>query len=492
MKTARAAVTESGVFVAAGYGLRLAVERGHLVVEDGIGPDRRCFRWSRLQPRLRRLIVLGHSGTVTLEAIRWLHDVGVPLVHLDTTGRVLAVAGPGGPDHPTLRRAQAQAADSQLGLLLMRQVLNAKVEGQQTVLRAFTAGQLAIPQLELAKRMLATAQDFIALRAAESRAAAAYWSAWQNVPTQFGRKDLRRVPSHWLTFGSRTSILTSSSRLAVNPANAMLNYLYAVLEAEARLALLAVGCDPGLGIQHADQRSRDSMACDVMEAIRPDVDAYLLDVLASRVFRREAFFETREGGCRLMSPVAAELSRTAPLWAARLAPVVEAVAQQLYKSGAEPGAKRRWTTRRRIPEKSATDSRPLPTPLTEGNRSRGRQRLRALAAESLPPESRNRGLIPLHRRSTANLPRVDTRNVIEGEGMPSDKYLLTAVLAGLEPLTRTTFMHAIIPALRSVSSEAVAKGVGLSVHYCAKIRAGRCTPGRKHWETFRQYLLTQT
>ena len=157
MKTARTAVTESGVFVAAGYGLRLAVERGHLIVEDGIGPDRRRFRWSRLHPRLRRLIVLGHSGTVTLEAIRWLHDVGVPLVHLDTTGRVLAVAGPGGPDHPTLRRAQAQAADSQLGLLVMRQVLSAKVEGQQTVLRAFTAGQLAIPQLELAKRLRASA-----------------------------------------------------------------------------------------------------------------------------------------------------------------------------------------------------------------------------------------------------------------------------------------------------------------------------------------------
>jgi CRISPR-associated endonuclease Cas1 len=485
-------VPRDGVLCLCGYGLRVAVERGHLVVEDGIGAVRRSGRFHPIQRSLRRLVVVGHTGTLTLEAIRWLQDAEVVLLHLDSDGRVLAVAGPTGPDHPTLRRAQARAVETGLGIDIMRRLLTQKLNGQQEVLRAFTAGQLAIPQLELGKRMLRDAPDFVALRATESRAALAYWTAWRGVPVQFGRKDIGRMPAHWQTFGSRTSVLTSSPRLAVNPANAILNYLYAILEAEARIALLTVGCDPGVGIQHADQRSRDSMACDVMEAIRPDVDAYLLDVLASRVFRREAFFETREGGCRLMSPIAAELSGTAPRWAARLAPVVEAVAQELYKRGTELGTKQRWTARQRILVKSGRDSRPLPTPLTERNRSKGRQSLRAPTSESLLPESRNRGLIPLHRRSTANLPRVDTRNVIEGEGMPRDKYLLTAVLAGLEPLTRTTFMHAIIPALRSVSSEAVAKGVGLSVHYCAKIRAGRCTPGRKHWETFRQYLLTQT
>ena len=39
---------------------------------------------------------------------------------------------------------------------------------------------------------------------------------------------------------------------------AILNYLYAVLEAESRIALLAIGLDPGIGILHTDQRARDS------------------------------------------------------------------------------------------------------------------------------------------------------------------------------------------------------------------------------------------
>jgi CRISPR/Cas system-associated endonuclease Cas1 len=50
-----------------------------------------------------------------------------------------------------------------------------------------------------------------------------------------------------------------------------LNYLYAVLESEARLAISTLGLDPGLGVLHADSQVRDSLAFDVMEPVRPMV-----------------------------------------------------------------------------------------------------------------------------------------------------------------------------------------------------------------------------
>jgi CRISPR/Cas system-associated endonuclease Cas1 len=50
----------------------------------------------------------------------------------------------------------------------------------------------------------------------------------------------------------------------------MLNYLYAVLESEARLAVSALGLDPALGVMHMDTNARDSLACDVMEPVTPD------------------------------------------------------------------------------------------------------------------------------------------------------------------------------------------------------------------------------
>ena len=113
------------------------------------------------------------------------------------------------------------------------------------------------------RRGLSTCTTIDALRIFESLAAKAYWSAWRNVPIAFPSKDLSRVPEHWRVFGTRESPLTASPRLAVNPPNAMLNYLYALLESEARLAAAALGLDPGLGVMHFDSPSRDSLASDL-------------------------------------------------------------------------------------------------------------------------------------------------------------------------------------------------------------------------------------
>jgi hypothetical protein len=60
--------------------------------------------------------------------------------------------------------------------------------------------------------------------------------------------------------------------------------IFACLESEARLALLAHGCDPQMGCLHADQRNRDSLALDAIEPVREDVDAFLFDLLEDREF----------------------------------------------------------------------------------------------------------------------------------------------------------------------------------------------------------------
>jgi CRISPR-associated protein Cas1 len=179
---------------------------------------------------VKRIAIIGHAGTISLDAIRWLHDVKIPLVHLDTDGRVLALVVPDSPDQSALRRAQARAVDSEVGLAIMRDLLRQKLDGQERVLRAFTCGQLALPHMELGRRALARATDFISLRSAEAHSAAAYWAAWGGVRVEFPAGERDRVPRYWQTFGHRASALSGSPRLAVNPANALLNYLYAILE----------------------------------------------------------------------------------------------------------------------------------------------------------------------------------------------------------------------------------------------------------------------
>ena len=154
----------------------------------------------------------------------------------------------------------------------------------------------------------------------------------------------------------RISPLTGSPRLAVNPPNAILNYLYAVLESESRLAAAALGLDPGIGVLHVDTPYRDSLACDLMEAVRPQVDGYLIDWLTREPLKREWFFEQHDGNCRLMGSFAARLSETAPTWGRAVGPFAEWVAQRLRTPAREP------TNR----------DQTVPTRLTQRRRSEGR------------------------------------------------------------------------------------------------------------------------
>jgi hypothetical protein len=209
-------------------------------------------------------------------------------------------------------------------------LISQKLAGQELVAREKLQDTEAAENIAKARNAVGVVHGSVAFLALESKAAAAYWSAWRNLPVQFPKVDLQRIPEHWRTFGPRISPLTGSPRLAVNPANAILNYLYAILESEARLAAAALGLDPGLGVLHTDTAGRDSLACDLMEPIRPKVDAYLLDWIKRGPMRREWFFEQRNGNCRLMGSFAAQLSETASSWRSAVAPYAERTSRILW------------------------------------------------------------------------------------------------------------------------------------------------------------------
>ena len=46
--------------------------RGHLLIEDGLGSDRRQTRLPRVGHGLKRLVVIGSDGMISLAALRWL------------------------------------------------------------------------------------------------------------------------------------------------------------------------------------------------------------------------------------------------------------------------------------------------------------------------------------------------------------------------------------------------------------------------------------
>lgn len=356
-----------GVITVFGYGVRVYVERGHLLIEDGIGAERTLFRLSRVGHGLKRLIVIGSDGMISLSALRWLSDQNAAFVMLERNGKVLAVTGPVRSSDAKLRRAQALAFGSEAGLKIARELISRKLTGQEQVARDILRDSITADEIARLRAALPNAERLDVIRSLESQAAAAYWTAWRNVPIMFPAKDLPRVPEHWRFFGTRKSLLSGSQRLAVNPLNAMLNYLYALLECESRLAASTLGLDPGLGVLHVDTTARDSLCCDLMESIRPQIDRYVLTWILSRPLRREWFFEQRDGNCRLMSSLASQLADTAPTWGRAVAPIAEWVARQFWSTIKRPDipVATRLTQTNRREAKGQTVSPPAPAPRPE-------------------------------------------------------------------------------------------------------------------------------
>ena len=88
----------------------------------------------------------------------------------------------------------------------------------------------------------------------------------------------------------------------------MLNYTYAVLESQVRIAIAEVGLDPGIGYLHACQAGRDSLVYDLMEPHRPKADQKVLALVEAEVFAPRDFVIDNKGVCRLHPELARRVS----------------------------------------------------------------------------------------------------------------------------------------------------------------------------------------
>src|SRR5258708_4642877 len=126
---------EHGIVTLFGYNSSASVDRGHLVLNDGIGMNRRQGRFARVRHGLTRLVVIGSTGMVSFEALRWLADQDAAFVMLDRDGSVLAVSGPVGPSDARLRRAQSLAHQSGVAVEIANRLISHKLDGQERIVR---------------------------------------------------------------------------------------------------------------------------------------------------------------------------------------------------------------------------------------------------------------------------------------------------------------------------------------------------------------------
>jgi CRISPR-associated endonuclease Cas1 len=484
----------AGVVTLFGFGSSVCVDKGHLVVEERIGSLHRRGRFPRVGHRLRRLVVIGFDGTVSFSALRWLADQDASFVMLDRLGKVLATTGPVSSSDARLRRAQALAGQSEIGLAMAKELISQKLVGQQRVALKYFQSSTATFAIMAARNKLAIAESSEDILRCEADGAQAYWKAWHELPIAYPRVDMPRVPDHWKKFGSRMSALTQSPRLAVNPPNAMLNYLYALLESEARLALASLGLDPGIGVLHKDTRNRDSLASDVLEAVRPQVDAFLLDWLTREPLRRQWFLEERNGNCRLMSSLASRLSETCAIWRRAVAPFAEGIARALWSKRSRSEATRLTQNEKRAAKGILSDI-DLRTPQLRYSTCR------LCGTEVRHTQKYCRDCVPkIVRENVLKAGRLGRQNTHRPEAQSrrsETQRRQNAALNAWHPkdkpdwLDEQTYRSQIRPRLLTVQVPRIAAAILVSEPYALRIRAARCIPHPRHWLTLARLVGVQ-
>jgi CRISPR-associated endonuclease Cas1 len=482
-------IPKHGILFMSGFGLRLQVRHGHLCAEWGIGRDRHKICLSRVNRSLKRVIVVGSEGFSTFDAIRWISDIGASFIFLDSRGKLLFASTPTAPSDVRLRKAQALATQTGADVIIARELISGKLSGQERVAGDIIHNSAAAAEIADYRLSLAETDTLDGIRLLESQGAAAYWAAWRDLQVLFPTKELPRIPAHWRTFGSRKSPLTGSQRLAINPPNSVLNYLYSLLEAESRLALAALGLDPGLGFIHKDAPARDSCASDLMEVGRPAVDAYVLRLL-EQPLKRDWFFEQRNGNCRLMASFTAQLSETSPMWARAIAPCAERITEQLWISIG----------------KGARTDRAIPTRLTQRRKIEGRGNRFELSVNPVPLAPKiceicgaegvkNRYCkscaVEVSRKNMAQVALIGhSRPKTRREKERVSKRISDHAVANTwwDPkdlpswLTEECYVQRIQPLLRSKKVREIADVMGVSQPYAAFIRSGRRRPHPRHWQ----------
>lgn len=478
-------IPRSGVVTLSGYGIKAIVERGHLVLDDGVGTDRRHARLPRVAHRLRRLVVIGSDGIISLAALRWLADQDAAFVMLDRDGKVLSTSGPVHSSDAKLRRAQSAAIANGVGLQICKKLIEAKLDAQERLIEQRGNGHVARVIGEFRNR-LCTAENADAVRVLEARAAVAYFGALRDIPVLWPKADVRRIPEHWMKVGNRHSPITGGPRLAITPVHAVLNYVFAIVQSETRLAVAALGLDPGLGLGlHTDTANRDSLALDVLEPVRPQVESWLLDWIANEPLRKADFFEMRNGNCRLMSELCAKLSETAPVWRKLVAPWAEYVARTLWQSTSS--SKSGWR---------------LATPLTQQHRREAKGQPSFPTIDAPKPErlcrgcgktiKRNKsfcancGLEVMRQsfdagRKMAQLPEFRAkRSAAQKAHQDQIKRWNPADLP--DWLTREFYIDRVQPALTKISKKRIREALAVSEPYSIYIQRGEIIPHKRHWK----------
>ncbi|MBB4079751.1 CRISPR-associated protein Cas1 [Lewinella aquimaris] len=254
-------------------------------------------------------------------AIRLAAESEVPIYFFDRFGDADAcLRSPYFESLATLRRKQVYFSDSKAGTAWVIRQFGLKTAGQLENLK-YLANRRRKREEELHAAIKWIDDRLKVLQHEHDGPPTDAWSAsimgWEgNTARIYWGEVGQAVPEAW-QFSGR------SRRPALDAYNALTNYFYGMLYATVERALFNAGLDPHLGVLHADEYDRPTLAYDLIEPFRPWVDRFILEqlfvqkLLADVVEPKDAGFWLNSTAKRTLIPAFNEWMRTPRRWEGR-------------------------------------------------------------------------------------------------------------------------------------------------------------------------------
>ncbi|UGV39822.1 CRISPR-associated endonuclease Cas1 [Methanococcoides orientis] len=289
-----------------GHGINMRVDGAKLHIKDGRfstteEPEEYVFSPKRID--VDSIVVYGQTGNITLDAIRWLikHNVQISILNWD--GKLLTTMLPPESTNIKTKFAQYHAFENQESRIkIARGFVEAKVD-KSTVVLDFLNQRYPTVDFNFSEDIdkLNNINSIRDILGVEGGVASKYWNEF-----------LKVIPEK-CDFKSR---LNQSGRAigAGDMVNAMLNYGYALLEAECLRAINSVGLDPHVGFLHEMNPSKNSLAYDLQELFRFLIDLAVLNVIETNGIDKKDFIRTDNYSLRLRPSGAKKLTEEINLW----------------------------------------------------------------------------------------------------------------------------------------------------------------------------------
>lgn len=239
-----------------------------------------------LEP-IKRIIFVGNM-TVETSALRRITELGISAIFL--SGRRLKFSGMlHGRLHSNgiLRLKQYEKAKSDFANKYAQEIITRKIRSQlsflEVLLTLCTDMKLEITSSintlnRILEKLNAESFSIESLKGLEGSASAAYFSTYTILfPESLGFKRRTRRPPR-------------------DPVNAILSLCYTLLHFEIVREIEVIGLDPTIGFYHQFDYGRESLACDLVELFRSDVDKFVWNIFKEKIFTADNFSKDHENG----------------------------------------------------------------------------------------------------------------------------------------------------------------------------------------------------